>query len=331
MIFILLLILGTAAVSGTAAYFSVIGLAQVFSGTYMSAIVMGASLEYSKLIAASFLYRFWEKIGWVLKSFFIFAIIILMGITSMGISGYLTAGHQIDTIGLKENEAQIVLYEDQRTRLLDRQSQIEKDVNRVGENYVSARIQLRKDYNKEYEQIKKDIAELEKNILDHKSTKLKTETKVGPIVAISKALGKETDDAVFWLILILVLVFDPMALALTIAVNIAIKERQKTKELPSDSAIPQAIAQPTTEENTEISPVIIEIIEDKETNIPEIIEETKPDIVQTDTIEEIQRQIEHLMEKRELTPLQIQEHDELKKRLQKKKIIESIRKNANQK
>ena len=91
--------LGALLVAGSAAFFSVFGLSKLFSGAAFSVIIMAGSLEFAKLLGASFLYRFWDKINTLLKIYLTTGVITLVGITSAGIFGYLSNAYQGATIG----------------------------------------------------------------------------------------------------------------------------------------------------------------------------------------------------------------------------------------
>ena len=91
MFFIFLLGLAALLVAGSAAYFSVLGIATLFSGSFYQVVVMAGALEFGKLVATSYLYRYWNKTTWFLKVYLLVAVFVLMGITSLGIFGYLSA------------------------------------------------------------------------------------------------------------------------------------------------------------------------------------------------------------------------------------------------
>ena len=91
--FTLMLALSALLVAGCAAYFSVLGIATLFSGHFWSVVIMAGSLELGKLVSTSFLYRYWKKTVWFLKIYMIVAVLVLMGITSLGIYGYLSSGY----------------------------------------------------------------------------------------------------------------------------------------------------------------------------------------------------------------------------------------------
>lgn len=230
MLFIVVLVLSALAIAGAAAFFSVYGLAQVFAGAFLSVVIMGIALESGKLVAASFLYRYWDKTTIALKAYLMAAVLVLMCITSMGISGYLTAAYQTDTVSLRDADNKITSYQEELDRLLGRKAEMDRQISQLPPNYVTARQRLMKSFQSEYDTITPRIEFLQKETNRLKEHKITTEAKVGPIIFISKVLGAETDDAIFWLVILLVCVFDPLAVALTICANIAISEHKKKKE-----------------------------------------------------------------------------------------------------
>lgn len=250
MIFILLLIASTVAIAGSAAYFSVYGLANTFSGVFWSVVVMGASLEAGKLVAASFLYRYWDRINLVLRSYLVAGVAALMVLTSLGIFGYLSSGYQQDILPLKQKTEQINLLTDEKTRALARKKQIDdllaggpsvSNVNRSNGNIdpnaarairetTRSREALVKQYKAEQEQTTKRVAELDKELLTLKQEIIKTEAHIGPITYIAKAMSLDSDDATKYLILVIIFAFDPMAVALTLAVNVALRLRKEDEE-----------------------------------------------------------------------------------------------------
>lgn len=248
MFLIILLILTTVAISGTAACFSVFGLSQIFSAAATAAVIMGISLEAGKLVTASFLYQHWKKIGLALKVYLIFAILGLMSITSIGIFGFLSAAYQKDTISLKDNQQKIEYFTQQKGEYNVRLSDINEQIKNVPSDQVNKKIRLIKILNSEKQNILTDIDQVNKELEPLLSTKLTTEAKVGPIIFVAKYLGKSPDDATFYLILIIMSVFDPLAVASTIATNFAIKQRilNKQIEIVPSVIIPEIISEPTS-------------------------------------------------------------------------------------
>ena len=114
MFFRLLLFLSSMLVAGSAAYFSVLGIATLFSGSYYQVMAMAGALEFGKVIGTSFLYRYWTKTTWWLRTYLITAILILMAITSLGIFGYLSAAYQVNSSKFAGIDSQITLIEQQK-------------------------------------------------------------------------------------------------------------------------------------------------------------------------------------------------------------------------
>jgi hypothetical protein len=127
--FTVLLGLTALLVAGCAAYFSVLGIATLFLGSYYQVMVMAGSLEISKLVATSYLYRYWNKTTFLLKTYLIIAILVLMGITSLGIFGYLSAAYQENASKNYALEQQIALLEQQKTTFNNEIQQINQRIN----------------------------------------------------------------------------------------------------------------------------------------------------------------------------------------------------------
>ncbi len=230
MIFIIVLILTTISIAASAAFFSIYGLVHLFTGALIPVAIMGTSLEAGKLVAASFLYRYSSKIGIALKIYLATAILVLMIVTSMGIFGFLTAAYQKDTLPLAEMQQKIALYEQEQQTLMDRRVQMDEQVANIGANYVTARRRLMADFKEERDAIEARLAVITPEIQEMKVQEIDTKAKVGPIMFVAEVLDKDPNSAVFWFIIILISVFDPLAVALTIATNIAIKNRKEEKK-----------------------------------------------------------------------------------------------------
>lgn len=249
MFFIILLILSTVAVAGAAAYFSVYGLAYTFSGVFWSVVAMGASLEAGKLIAASYLYRYWHNTHVLLKTYLMFGIAALMLMTSVGVFGFLSSGYQQDILPLKMKTEQVQLLEEEKARVLERKRQIDtimsssatvstvegakgidRNAVRALRETTRARESLVKQYKAEQKDVTQRIKELDTELLTLKQELIKVEAHIGPITYIAKAFDRPTDDATKWLIFLIIFAFDPMAVALTLAVNTALRVRREERE-----------------------------------------------------------------------------------------------------
>lgn len=229
MFLLVLLFVSMMAVASSAAFFSVIGLAKLFSGSFISVLVMGGSLEFGKIVITSYLYNYWKETSLFLKTYLVITIFVLVTITSMGVSGYLMSAHQTTTISVQQDEQTLIILEDQLKTYKERKLDIDKQIQSVGNNYVTAKQRLMKSFETELAQLSTDIPFVEKQILEIKTKNVEESAKIGPIVFITEVFGIAQDKAITILILIIVFVFDPFAIALTIAFNNVLRHRNKHK------------------------------------------------------------------------------------------------------
>lgn len=273
------LLLGTTAllVAGCAAYFSVLGIATLFMGSYYQVMVMAGSLEIGKLVATSYLYRYWKKTTFILKCYLMVAVLTLMGITSLGVFGYLSAAYQVSASKSGHLEEQIAVVEQQKQTVLKEIEQNNQRINLLNEvraaqekrvqeagNYKAPREQAYAAIDKANEEIKtltartqelnNGLIENDKKIGDIKLETLKNKD-IGTFKFIAQILGIELDTAVKWFIFIIVLVFDPLAVSLVLAFNVATKGsvlKETTEQLPQVvETVSEPIAETVTEEKQE--------------------------------------------------------------------------------
>ena len=231
--FVFLLGFSAFLLASVAGYFSIYGLASIFSGWFWEIIAMGIAIEYGKLIAVSYIYRYSFLESRKSRMYGYSAIVGLMLITSAGIFGFLSQGYQQDTLALKQQEQRIVLLTSEQEELIEfktenilRKKQIDDDIASLPNNYITGRQRLQKSYGPELETIRTDIAAYTKQISNKtlaisklKQEKLISEVHIGPIIFIASAFSTSTDEAVKWLIFMLIFVFDPLAVWLTLATN----------------------------------------------------------------------------------------------------------------
>lgn len=223
--------------SGTAAYYSIIGLIAIFPGAIFAISLMGASLEFAKLVAASWLYRNWDIAPKIIKGYFIFAICILMFITSLGTFGYLSKVHLESSIGVADNSLEIERIQQQiasQQRQIDNAQKSLDSLDSVVEKAFLDGARIRTQQKAERQALSSAIetsdariAELNSQLVPLRRSNLESESKVGPLKYIAELIyGKEEaanyfDSAVRFVIILIVLVFDPLAVLLLIAANIS--------------------------------------------------------------------------------------------------------------
>ncbi len=237
MIFIILLGISALSLAVVSGFFSIWGLSSTFHSIFWSVIAMGVALEGSKLMGMSFLYRHWKSTNWMLKCGLISFIFVLMCITMMGHFGYLSAGYQADSVQLKQIEQQVHLLDSEKLRSIDRKRQIDDQIASLPSTTARGRLALIKGFKEEQQQVTTNITNLEKMEVELKTKLIQSESHVGPIIYIAKMMGLDTDDATKYLIYLIIFVFDPMALVLTLAVNISIQEYEKKKTIIQDNII----------------------------------------------------------------------------------------------
>tara|TARA_X000001382_G_C3151101_1_gene173010 strand:- start:15 stop:857 length:843 start_codon:yes stop_codon:yes gene_type:complete len=225
-------------VAGSAAFFSVFGLSNLFAGAKLSVVVMAGSLEFGKLVAASFLYRFWDNINRLLKIYLVTGVIILVGITSAGIFGYLSNAYQGATVNFEKQSTELLALEDrldvlQEDRVFLKQ-ELEDQVLSLPENYITAKRNLRQQYNPQIQEISNDILNIKGRISDLEIELIETGVDVGPAIYLAKAFETDVDTVVKFFIFILIFVFDPLAVSLVLAFNHALQYESKVKETKID-------------------------------------------------------------------------------------------------
>lgn len=232
-----------------AAYFSIFGLSKLFAGATLSVIVMASSLEFGKLVGASFLYRYWDKINTLMKSYMLLAVFLLIGITSMGIFGFLSNAYQEAKVGFEKESTLLLNYEDRLSQLQEDKvflkEELEDQVNDLPENYRTAKRKLREDYNPRIQKVNDEILDVKGRISDLKVELVQTGVDVGPAIYISKVFGTDIDTVVNFFIFAFIFVFDPLAVILVIAYNVALSDKdwemykKKKKKLSPPSQEPE--------------------------------------------------------------------------------------------
>ena len=255
-------------VSASAAFYSVFGLSKLFAGASTQVIIMAGSLEFAKLVVASLLYQYWNEINKALKIYLSIAVFILMVITSGGIYGFLSGAYQetatksefldksLAVLQVKQNR-----FEDNKNDLMIEKSQLNNTINELrtslsnptqvqyidresGQLITTTSSSTRKALQKE----------LESTILDRNNINLKLESvqdsimrldtdllnlemdneeqrELGPLKYLSDMTNTPMDKVVNWFLLLIVFVFDPLAIALVVTANFAFNTMKSKDEM----------------------------------------------------------------------------------------------------
>lgn len=313
-------------IAGCAAYFSVYGIGLLFSGATVAAMIMAGSLELGKLVTTSWLFRYWNKVNLLMKTYMIVAVFALMAITSLGVFGFLTAAFQKSSLETELSLNKISTLESQKKeeiskiestkksieKLYTLRSSQENRLNEVLTNALIARnpIQLQNIQN----QINDQITDLNKQ-LETENDKIKTysakSTSVDEDIFKLKVSNSQKKDittfkfvadqfsttiqnVVKWFIVVLITVFDPLAVILLLAYNISTNkvylEEDKNYELYKKQ-------EKSTDEPPQPSSTIVEKIVEKPVEVEKIVERIVEKPVEVEKIVEKPVEVEKIVEK----------------------------------
>ena len=257
-LFPLLIALSALAVSGSAAFYSVFGLSKLFAGASTQVIIMAGSLEFAKLVVASLLYQYWDTINKALRIYLSTACFILILITSGGIYGFLSGAYQ-ETATKSElldkslailNQKQ-VRFQEQKADLQIEKGQLNKTISdlrtslsnpaqvqyidresgqlitttsssarKALQSELNATIEDRNNVNIKLEAILDSISKTDMSLLN-KEIGNEAERELGPLKYLAETTGYPMNKVVNWFLLLIIFVFDPLAIALVVAANFA--------------------------------------------------------------------------------------------------------------
>lgn len=249
-------------ISAVAAYYSIVGLTAIFAAAVIPIIIMGAALEVGKITAAVWLKLNWHRARFTYKLYLVPAVAFLMLLTSMGIFGFLSKAHTDQALVSGDVQSKIAVYDERikterdnvemaRRALAQMDAQVEARLNR-GDSEAGAEraVQIRRQQAAERNRLLKEIADSQKKIakLNEEAAPIraevrKVEAEVGPIKYIAALIyGDDADTtlleaAVRWVIIIIVAVFDPLALVLILAAQQSIRwaREEKVNKIVDDS------------------------------------------------------------------------------------------------
>ena len=267
-----IMLIAALSLSAIAAFYSIAGLTAIFAAAVVPIIIMGSILEISKLVVASWLYRNWKEVPTLLKSYFTVAVVILMMITSMGIFGFLSKAHLDQAVPAGDISAQVTIFDDKiktekdnieaaRKALSQMDAQLDQKLSRsTDEKGADKAIQIRRSQSSERKKLQNEIAEAQKTIVKLQNERApiasqarKVEAEVGPVKYIAALIYGDTLDqnmlekAVRWIIIMIVLVFDPLAVLMLVAFNWSLKKSQPKVEGWHEEFVPDSETWPKYE------------------------------------------------------------------------------------
>ena len=253
--------------STIAAWYSIIGLTTIFAGAVVPVIIMGSALELAKITTTVWLRKYWHRAGLLLKLYLVPAVMAIALITSMGIFGFLSKAHMDQGVTSGDVQSKIAIYDEKiktekenieanRKALKQMDEGVDQVLGRsTDEKGAEKAVAMRKSQQKERTRIQNEILQSQKSIAELNNARApiaaevrKVEAEVGPLKYIAALLYGDNPDAnllekaVRWVIILLVIVFDPLAIALVLAANASkdwdkeepVKEEQEEEEIPED-------------------------------------------------------------------------------------------------
>jgi len=241
-------------VSSSAVFYSVYGLSQLFAGASKAVIVMASSLEFAKLVVASLLYQYWDELNRLLRLYLTIACITLMLITSGGIYGFLSGAYQSTATKSELMDKHTLVLQTKQNRFnkqLDSEKEllvyytealsnptmiqyIDKETEQLVTTTSSRQRKLMTDQLKEVKTtvnaLNDSISIYDMKILE-KEVSNETARELGPLKYVAKSLGVEMDKVVNYFLLLIVCVFDPLAICLVIAANFAFSRNMTSGEI----------------------------------------------------------------------------------------------------
>lgn len=234
--------------SAVAAYYAVMGLIAIFAAAVIPIAIMGSLLEAAKLVVASWLYRTWKEIPVLMKSYFIVALVVLMMLTSMGIFGFLSKAHLDQAIPTGDVQAKLALIDEKiktekeninaaRKAISQLDSQVDQTIARTEDSKGAERsIAIRRGQQAERTKLLNEIGSAQTKISKLQEERApiasevrKVEAEVGPIKYIAALIYGDNPEedvlekSVRWVIIMIVLVFDPLAVLMLVAANWQLK------------------------------------------------------------------------------------------------------------
>jgi hypothetical protein len=311
MIFAYIILFTALLLSAVAAYYSIAGLTAIFAAAVIPVIIMGATLELGKVVATVWLHNNWKRINWVFKTYLIPAIVLLMLLTSMGIFGFLSKAHSDQSLVSGDAMSKVAIFDEKIATEKENISQAKKAIEQMNaqvdqmlgrsdtERGAERAVSIRKNQAKERNELQAQIAKSQKNIqqLQEERAPLaaefrKVEAEVGPIKYIAALLYGDNPDqnilerAVRWVIILIVIVFDPLALCLILAGNKQLEWVKQDKQahlihevaekLSHTEPVPVIIPEP---EPTKFDPDKIEVTQEEEEQFKQLEPKQEPETV----------------------------------------------------
>ena len=269
-IFPFIIALSALSVSASAAFYSVFGLSKLFAGASTEVIIMAGALEAAKLVIASLLYQYWDTINKILRVYIVTACFILIVITSGGIYGFLSGAYQETATQSEFLDKQVAIIDSKRTRFIEQRDDLKLTVKEL--TTALSNPTMIQYVDKESQQLVTTTSSRQRKLLESQLSEAKinlnavtdsistldirvldaqigneSARELGPLKYMAELTGQPMSKIVNWFMMLIIFVFDPLAIAMVVAANMAFAQVKGVARDPKDYEVYQE-KEPTEEE-----------------------------------------------------------------------------------
>lgn len=229
MLLAILLFISAFSLEGIGTYVSVMGLAATFS---FNPVIMaiGIIFDIAKLVTVSFLYKYWKKVPRLMMGYMLPATLVTMMLTSYGVFGYLSNEFQKAMLPNVESQIKLKALQTEADKLQARKVEIDKQISQLPPNIVRNRIKLINTFKEETHRLNKRLEEIDAELPSLQVTHATNDVHAGPVMYLAKTFNIPVEQAIKWVILLIVGVFDPLAVCLILAGNFVVAQVKLEKE-----------------------------------------------------------------------------------------------------
>lgn len=260
------LAVAAATVSTLGAWLSIVGLGKLFSGAVVTVCIVAGALEFAKFVTAAYLHQTWKNLNLVFRTYLVAGVMTLSVITSMGIFGFFSDAYLASSATLEAENIKLDRLTNERDRNTEEVARLTASVDEIPDERITKKLKARQEIEPTILHLKARNESIEAEIAKAKLKVLDVKQKVGPLLYIGRSFNMNIDDVVKYLILVLVAVFDPLAICLVIALSdsLARRSRKHPAEETSEMTSPgeeevtlqmRFVDEPSAEEGTSVKEV----------------------------------------------------------------------------
>ena len=229
--FVLLTFFAAFSIEAIGTVVSVIGLSTLF-GANPIIMTLAVALDIGKLVVVALLYKYWNELNRLMKAYGLLAAFVTMTITSAGAAGYLSAEFQKAIVGTQEGQLKVQVLQEEQAKLEARKKQIDDQIAAIPDRFTAnQKIRLMNQFKAEQKTVTDRLAQIAQELPQIQIAQINTEAKAGPILYIAKAFNITVEEAVRYVILMIIFVFDPLAVFLIVSGNFLLSRNKTTANI----------------------------------------------------------------------------------------------------